>query len=47
MTNKLYKWKAYRADGCWRVYKNRLTAVKFAGTDGWVVDLYKSFVPEQ
>jgi hypothetical protein len=38
---KLYRWKAYHPDGYWKVYKNKATAIKFAGPDGYVVDLYK------
>jgi hypothetical protein len=40
-STKLFKWKAYRSDGTWRVYKNKKTAIEFAGEDGYVVDLYE------
>jgi hypothetical protein len=37
---RLYQWKAYKADGNWRCFKNKATAIKFAGSDGLVVNLF-------
>ena len=37
---KLHRWKAYPANGCWRVFTSQAYAKKYAGEDGFVVDLY-------
>jgi hypothetical protein len=37
---KLYRYKAYPANGVWRVFKQKASAEKYAGPDGLVIDLY-------
>ena len=37
---KLHRWKAYPTNGSWRVFTSQAYAKKYAGEDGFVVDLY-------
>jgi hypothetical protein len=45
MSAKLHRWKAYHPTLGVKIYKNKGTAEKYAGPEGYIVDLYKEMAP--
>lgn len=45
MSAKLHRWKAYHPELGVKIYKNKGTAEKYAGPEGYIVDLYKEMAP--